>query len=59
MVVAEIAISRFNNVPAWTFTVAPRYYAQRYYADSDITVGRGPRISAARGKCQMGLLKPT
>ena len=23
------------------------------------SVGRGPRISAARGKCQMGLLKPT
>ena len=22
-------------------------------------VGRGPRISAARGKCQMGPLKPT
>ena len=37
MVVDEMGIPHFNNIPVWTFTVTPSYYAHRYYADSDIT----------------------
>ena len=41
-------------------TVGPRYNATPLLRGFGYNaVGRGPRISAARGKCQMGPLKPT